>query len=63
MDDIDFDAVAQALIGGLITYALVDFVFTGADAQLPQLNRAAAVVEVIMHSLVHNTPSHSNDTE
>ena len=58
IDDIDFDAVAHSLIGGLLTYALVDFVFTGENAQPPHLNRADAVVDVIMRSL-----SHTNDTE
>ncbi|MEM8533747.1 MAG: TetR/AcrR family transcriptional regulator [Chloroflexota bacterium] len=58
IDDLDFDAVAHSLIGGLLTYALVDFVFTGENAQPPHLNRADAVVEVIMRAL-----SHQNDTE
>ena len=50
--DLDFDAVTHALLGGLLTYALLDIVFAGEDAHPPSLERADAVVEVIMRSLV-----------
>jgi TetR/AcrR family transcriptional regulator, mexJK operon transcriptional repressor len=49
--DIDFDAVTHALLGGLITYALFGRLFADPDAQPPELERADAVVEVIMRAL------------
>jgi TetR/AcrR family transcriptional repressor of mexJK operon len=49
--DIDFDAVTHALLGGLLTYALLDIVFAGEDVHPPSLERADAVVEVIMRAL------------
>src|SRR5947209_513947 len=49
--DVDFDAVTHALLGGLLSYALLDFFFAGEDAHPPALERADAVVEVIMRSL------------
>lgn len=49
--DVDFDAVTHALLGGLLTYALLDIVLAGEDAHPPSLERANAIVEVIMRSL------------
>jgi TetR/AcrR family transcriptional regulator, mexJK operon transcriptional repressor len=49
--DVDFDAVAHALLGGLLTYALLDMLLAGEDAHPPSLERADAVVEVIMRAL------------
>lgn len=48
--DIDFDAVAHTLLGGLLTYVIISFVL-GEVAQPPALDRADAVVEVIMRAL------------
>jgi TetR/AcrR family transcriptional regulator, mexJK operon transcriptional repressor len=49
--DIDFDAVEHTLLGGLLTYVLMNLVFGGEQAQPPPLNRADAVVEIIMRAL------------
>jgi TetR/AcrR family transcriptional regulator, mexJK operon transcriptional repressor len=49
--DVDFDAVTRALLGGLLTYALTSLVFAREEAQPPALDRADAVVEVIMRAL------------
>ena len=49
--DIDFDAVAHTLIGGLLTYAITGLVLTGEEEQPPALDRADAVVEVVMRAL------------
>ena len=49
--DVDFDAVTHALLGGLLTYAIADVVFAGEDAHPPALERADAIVEVIMRAL------------
>ncbi len=47
--DVDFDAVTHALLGGLLTYVIMNLVL-GEEAQ-PSLDRADAVVEVIMRAL------------
>jgi AcrR family transcriptional regulator len=49
--DVDFDAVTHALLGGLLTYALLDVLLAGEDAQPPSLERADAVVDVMMRAL------------
>ncbi|HEX9132172.1 MAG TPA: TetR/AcrR family transcriptional regulator, partial [Ktedonobacteraceae bacterium] len=49
--DVDYDAVAHALLGGLLTYALLDMLLAGEGAHPPSLERADAVVEVIMRAL------------
>ena len=49
--DVDFDAVTRALLGGLLTYAITSLVFAREEAQPPALDRADAVVEVIMRAL------------
>jgi AcrR family transcriptional regulator len=48
--DVDFDAVTHTLLGGLLTYVIMSLVF-GEEARLPALDRADAVVEVIMRAL------------
>src|SRR6266576_6023860 len=48
--DIDFDVVTHLLLGGLLTYVLVSLVLAR-EAHLPALDRADAVVEVIMRAL------------
>src|SRR6266571_3713282 len=48
--DVDFDAVTHALLGGLLTYVIMNLVL-GEEAQPPALDRADAVVEVIMRAL------------
>ena len=49
--DIDFDAVTHTLLGGLLTYVIMDLVPAGEEAHPPALDRADAVVEVIMRAL------------
>ncbi len=49
--NVDFDAVSHALLGGLLTYALLDILLAGEDAHPPSLDRADAVVEIIMRAL------------
>jgi len=46
----DFDAVAHTLLGGLLTYVIMNLVL-GEEAHPPALDRADAVVEVIMRAL------------
>jgi len=48
--DVDFDAVTHTLLGGLLTYVIMNLVL-GEEAHLPALDRADAVVEVIMRAL------------
>ena len=48
--DVDFDAVTHTLLGGLLTYVIMSLVL-GEEAYLPALDRADAVVEVIMRAL------------
>ncbi len=48
--DVDFDAVTHMLLGGLLTYVIMSLVL-GEEAHLPALDRADAVVEVIMRAL------------
>ena len=49
--DMDFDAVAHTLLGGLLTYVIMSLVLGGEQAHPPPLDRADAVVEVIMRAL------------
>jgi len=49
--DIDFDVVTHLLLGGLLTYVLASLVLEGEEAHPPSLDRADAVVEVIMRAL------------
>jgi TetR/AcrR family transcriptional regulator, mexJK operon transcriptional repressor len=48
--DIDFDAVTHTLLGGLLTYVIMNLVL-GEEAHPPALDRADAVVEVLMRAL------------
>ena len=48
--DVDFDAVTHMLLGGLLTYVIMNLVL-GEEAHPPALDRADAVVEVIMRAL------------
>jgi TetR/AcrR family transcriptional regulator, mexJK operon transcriptional repressor len=49
--DIDFDAVTHTLLGGLLTYIIMSLVLAEEQAQPPALDRADALVEVIMRAL------------
>ena len=49
-DSVD-DVQTTLLLGGLLTYALVDMLFAGEDAQPPPLERADAVVEIMVRAL------------
>lgn len=49
--DIDFDAVTHTLLGGLLTYVITSLVLAGEGAHAPSLDRADAVVEIIMRAL------------
>jgi len=46
--DRDFEAVTYVLLGGLLTYALRGLMVPGQEAQPPALDRADAVVEIIL---------------
>jgi hypothetical protein len=48
--DVDLDAVAHTLLGGLLTLVVMNLVL-GEAARPPVLERADAVVQVIMHAL------------
>jgi hypothetical protein len=48
--DIDFDAVAHMLLGGLLTSVVMNLV-TGQEAGPPDFDRADANVEIIMRAL------------
>jgi len=49
--DVDSAVVAHTLLGGLLTYALLDSVLAGGTPQALSLDRPDAVVEVIMRAL------------
>ncbi len=49
--DIDFDVVARMLLGGLLSYAVTGLLFVGAPTLSPPLDRADALVEVIIRAL------------
>jgi TetR/AcrR family transcriptional repressor of mexJK operon len=49
--DGDFEAVTHMLLGGLLTYAFQDLLAPGRATQPPTLDRADAVVDVIMRAL------------
>ena len=50
ISDIDLDAVTHTLLGGLLTYVIMNLVL-GDEAPPPALDRADAVVEVIIRAL------------
>src|SRR5262245_11650806 len=49
--DVDLDAVTHTLLGGLLSYVLPSLVFGSEEAQPPPLDRADAVVEIMMRAL------------
>lgn len=49
--DVDVEAVTRVWLGGLLTYALPSLVFAQEDAQSLSLDRADAVVEIVMRAL------------
>lgn len=49
--DVDLEAVARMLLGGLLTYAITNLAFAGEEVQPPAFDRADAIVEVIMRAL------------
>jgi TetR/AcrR family transcriptional repressor of mexJK operon len=49
--DVDFDAVTHTLLGGLLTYAIMNLMFVGEETHPSPLDRADAIVEVIMRAL------------
>ena len=49
--DVDPEAVAHTLLGGLLTYAIMNLVLGGDEAQPIPPERADAVVEIIMRAL------------
>lgn len=49
--EIDFDAVTHAWLGGLLAYVLTSLLFASEEAHPPALDRADAVVEIIMRAL------------
>ena len=49
--DVDFEVVARALLGGLLSYAITGLMFAGEQARLPSLDHADEVVEIIMRAL------------
>ena len=48
--DVDFDAVTHTLLGGLLASILMNLI-TAEKTHLPALDRADAVVEIVMRSL------------
>jgi TetR/AcrR family transcriptional repressor of mexJK operon len=49
--DVDFEVTARTLLGGLLTYAAQGLLAVGAESQPPPLDRADAVVGVILRGL------------
>jgi TetR/AcrR family transcriptional regulator, mexJK operon transcriptional repressor len=49
--DVDFEVVTHALLGGLLTYAITNLILAEEQTQLPALDRADALVEVMMRAL------------
>ena len=49
--DIDIDAVTHMLLGGLLSYAIIGLIFTGEQTQPPPLDRADALIGIIMRAL------------
>lgn len=47
--ELDFEVVARTLFGGLLTYIITNLAFQGEEA--PALDRADAIVEVVMRAL------------
>jgi len=49
--DIDFDVVSRMLLGGLLSYAITGLISAEEQTQPPTLERAEALIEVIMRAL------------
>lgn len=49
--DVDLEAVARTLLGGLLTYIITNLAFVGEEVLPPAFDRADAIVEVIMRAL------------
>src|SRR5438105_12554608 len=49
--DIDIDAVTHMLLGGLLSYVIIGLIFTGEQTQPPPLDRADALIGIIMRAL------------
>jgi AcrR family transcriptional regulator len=49
--DVDFEALARALLGGLLSYAIQSLLLMGEQTRPPSLDRADALVEVMMRAL------------
>lgn len=49
--DVDFDSVARALIGGLLTYAIPHLMFASEGMPSPAPERADAIVELLLRAL------------
>ena len=49
--DVDLDAVTHALLGGLLSHAIAGLVLAREEVQPPALDRADALVEVMMRAL------------
>ncbi len=49
--DVDFDAVARMLLGGLLSYAVTGLIFAEELTQPPPFGRADTLIEVIMRAL------------
>jgi len=48
---VDFEVVARALLGGLLSYAITDLLFAEEQARLLSLDHADGLVEVMMRAL------------
>jgi TetR/AcrR family transcriptional repressor of mexJK operon len=49
--DVDLEAVARSLLGGLLTYAITNLAFAGQEVPPPAFDGADAIVAVIMRAL------------
>ncbi len=49
--DVDFNAMARMLLGGLLSYAVTGLIFAEEQIQPPPLDRADALIVVIMRAL------------
>jgi hypothetical protein len=49
--DLDLDAVQHTLLGGLLAYVIPSLVFAREEARPPALERADAIVEIVMRAL------------
>ena len=54
--DVDFEVVTHTLLGGLLTYALQSLILPGQEPQPPALDRADAVVKIVLRAVTHEPP-------